>query len=466
NGQAQSTDGLELMENTSPFLRKPKPIYPVHMKERQIAHIESINKNPNESVTFRNNLPTDSSASSSGLVSSLPYPTSPSLASSSLVLSPKHSPTLSMLPPLSKSITASPKHSSLPTLPSLSLMPSLSTSSSSMSSSTNSSFGPSQFWRKPSITNFSHSYLTSNNGSTCSHSTFLNGHSYHATWNYSYPKPSNNNNSDSSCLDKKPIHQSSSNSNKGPILPDLTTLNKSHYTSGPQSSLNKESMLSNRFDSNSTRNNSEHGSMHYFLPPLQLPQRFHLPQPNALPPLQPISDSHYIPPLPPQDNRRSSERTQQMPSITPKINNEVTVLSPPSKRDVTSDSCGITTSNYCDSEKEKNKSVASESKSVSQGNKLTPRFVPIKAYPPTDTVKKSSAYGTRGRSTSSAKTRHSTDGSGAVTYQALNRRSTHTNRNTHGHGVHQTSCQQIKPINGTVDQQNSYNYSYNYDVMD
>ncbi|RIB21478.1 hypothetical protein C2G38_1095207 [Gigaspora rosea] len=65
NGQAQSTDRLELVDNASPFLRKPKPIYPVHMKERQIAHIESINKNSNESITYRNSLPTDSSASSS-----------------------------------------------------------------------------------------------------------------------------------------------------------------------------------------------------------------------------------------------------------------------------------------------------------------------------------------------------------------------------------------------------------------
>ncbi|CAG8843495.1 36739_t:CDS:2, partial [Racocetra persica] len=34
NGQTQSTDKLELMENNSQFLRKPKPVYPVHMKER------------------------------------------------------------------------------------------------------------------------------------------------------------------------------------------------------------------------------------------------------------------------------------------------------------------------------------------------------------------------------------------------------------------------------------------------
>ncbi|KAF0503995.1 gpi mannosyltransferase 2 [Gigaspora margarita] len=473
NGQAQSTDRLELVDNVSPFLRKPKPIYPVHMKERQIAHIESINRNSNESITYRNSLPTDSPASSSsGLVSSLSYPTSPSLASSSsLVLSPKHSPTLSMLPPLSKSITASPKHSSLPTLPPL---------SSSISSSTNSSFGQSQFWRKPSI---SHSYLTSNNSSICPHSTFLNdqthSHSYHTTWNYSYPKPLNNHISDSICLDKNPIHQGSSNLNKGPNIPDLLNLNKGHYISGSSSFSNKEAIPSNRIDSNSTLTNSEHGPTFYFLPPLQFPQRYHLPpQPNPLPPLQPVSDSPYIPsppppPLPSQDNHRKSlEWTQQISSITrnfndarvvPKINNEITNLSSPNNHDMTNDVCGITTFNYSDSEKEKNKSVTSESKSISQGNKLIPRFVPIKAYP---TDKKPSGYGTRGRSTSSAKTRHSTDGSGAVTYQALNRRSTHTNRNTNGRGVHQTSCQQVKTINGMVDQQNSFNYSYNYDVSD
>ncbi|CAG8657907.1 2013_t:CDS:2, partial [Racocetra persica] len=349
------------------------------MKERQFAHAESINGS-NEPVTYRNNLLIDSSASSSGLVSSLSYPASPSLTPSSLVLSPKHSPSLKLLPPLSKSITASSTHSSLPTLPSLSSsMPSLSissssSSSSSMSSLTNSSIGQSQFWRKP---NTSHSYLTSNNGST-----FLNGqnhsHLHHTAWNYPYPKPFNN---------------------------------------------------------------------------------------------KPVSDPRFIPP-PPQDNRKSLEWpppiSHNFTCNDSRVKNNGVVGLPPITNHVTNNVYGTTPSCY-DSEKEKNKSVTSGSKAGSQENKITPRFVPIKAYP-TESGKKHTAYGTRGRSTSSAKNRHSTDGSGAVTYQALNRRSVHSNKSTHVRGVHQMPCQHVKHASNmasnTVDQQNSFSYSLNYDVMD
>ncbi|CAG8485061.1 12526_t:CDS:2 [Acaulospora morrowiae] len=102
-----SLGDLELVENNSPLLYRPKPVYPIHMKARQMAHYESVGKLPKPSTPNlpypygdRNNtigsgsmysssssstfLASPSYYSSSPLTHSQPSPYSPSPSSSRL----------------------------------------------------------------------------------------------------------------------------------------------------------------------------------------------------------------------------------------------------------------------------------------------------------------------------------------------------------------------------------------------